>query len=337
MHPETAAIDLPLVAKYMLAARGSGPLAHTLAANNRAPARVLNILGKAAIGGAVTSDGTFGEVLSDIRIAETAFFTSLRTRSIFFRLWDSGLRRVPLRTNLGVVSLGATGYIVNEAAPKPLSKLTLSNPALPVRKAAAIIVVGDQVAQDMGNAAQSLVTQELRGAVSDVVDEEFFNIIMPGAPSTPSSGTDQLSMAADLGTLLAAVNVSGGGALFWAASVDVGNRLALINDGKGGMSPLGGEFLNLPALVSGTIPSGTLRLINAGAIAGNVDSISLDASGQVDLLMQDDDPEGAAALVSMFQSNATALKAEVAFAVEKFRADAVAEITDIQWGDAASG
>ncbi|EGE59341.1 UNVERIFIED_ORG: hypothetical protein GGI63_005950 [Rhizobium esperanzae] len=331
----SASIDLPLVAKYLLAARGSGPLAHTLAVNNRAPARVLNILGKAAIGGAVTSDGTFGEVLADIRIAEAAFFTSLRTRSIFFRLWDSGLRRVPLRTNLGVVTLGATGYIVNEAAPKPLSKLTLSNPALPVRKAAAIIVVSDQVAQDMGNAAQSLVTQELRGAVSDVVDEEFFNIVMPGAPSIPSSGTDQLSMAADLGTLLAAVNVSGG-ALFWAASVDVGNRLALINDGKGGMSPLGGEFLNLPALVSGTIPSGTLRLINAAAIAGNVDSIDLAASGQVDLLMQDD-PEGAAALVSMFQSNATGLKAEVGFGVEKIRDDAVAEITDIAWGSLASG
>jgi hypothetical protein len=175
----------------------------------------------------------------------------------------------------------------------------------------------------------------LKGAVSDVVDEEFFNIVMPGAPSIPSSGTDQLSMAADLGTLLAVVNVSGGGALFWAASVDVGNRLALINDGKGGMSPLGGEFLNLPALVSGTIPSGTLRLINAAAIAGNVDSISLDASGQVDLLMQDD-PEGAAAMVSMFQSNATALKAEVAFGVEKIRVDAVAEVTDIAWGDAGS-
>ncbi|MGO7866992.1 phage major capsid protein [Rhizobium ruizarguesonis] len=328
--------DLPQVAKFLLAARGSGPLAHTLAANNRASQRVLNILGKAAIGGAVSTDGTFGEVLADIRIAETAFFTSLRTRSIFFRLWDSGLRRVPLRTHLGIISLGATGYIVGEGEPKPLSKLTLSNPALPVRKAAAILVIGDQVAQDMSSAGQSLVTLELKGSVSDVVDEEFFNIIMPGAPSTPSSGSDSLGMAADLRVLLGQVNTVGAGSLFWAMGPDVANRLSLINTGEGAMSPLGGEFLGLPALVSGMIPPGALRLIDAAAVAGNVDSISLDASGQVDLLMQDGDPEGAAAMVSMFQSNATALKAEVAFGVEKIRDNAVAEVTDIAWGDAGS-
>jgi hypothetical protein len=330
MHPESASIDLPLVCKYMLAARGNAGLAHTLAANNRASARVLNILSKAAVGGAVSTDGTFGEVLTDVRIAEQAFFTSLRTRSIFFRLWDSGLRRVPLRTHLGIVSLGATGYIVGEAQPKPLSKLTLSNPALPVKKAAAILVVGDQVAEDMGSAAQSIVTLELRGAVSDVVDEEFFNLIMPGAPSTPSSGAGSEAMATDLKVLLDGVNVSGGGSLFWAMAVDVANRLSLVNDGEGGMSPTGGSFINLPALVSSTIPSGTLRLINAAGIAGNTDSISLDVSNQVDLQMSDT-PEGAAAMVSMWQNNATALKAEIAFGVEKIRPDAIGEITDIDW------
>ncbi|WSH27730.1 hypothetical protein U8P75_02530 [Rhizobium beringeri] len=44
-----------------------------------------------------------------------------------------------------------------------------------------------------------------------------------------------------------------------------------------------------------------------------------------------DDPDAEAALVSMFQSNGVALKAEVSFGVETTRADAVAEITDIAW------
>lgn len=329
--PELAAsIDLPLTAKYLIAARGSGPLAHTLAASNGAPARVLNILSKAAIGGAVSTDGTFGEVLVDIRIAERAFFTSLRTRSIFFRLWDSGLRLVPLKTHLGIVSLGATGYIVGEGQPKPLSRLTLENPALPVRKAAAILVIGDQVAQDMSAAGQSLVVEELRGGVSDVVDEEFFSLIMASAPSTPSSGAGSDAMAADLRLLLGQVNTTGAGSLFWLASPDVANRMSLVDTGEGMMGPTGGEFLNTPALVSSTIPAGVLRLVNASGIAGNTDSISLDVSGQVDLQMSDT-PEGAAAMVSMWQNNATALKAEVSFGAEKFRADAVAEITNIAW------
>ncbi|EGE56748.1 UNVERIFIED_ORG: hypothetical protein GGI63_003087 [Rhizobium esperanzae] len=332
----SASIDLPLVAKYLMASKGDGVLAHTLAANSRASQRVLNILSKAAVGGITSTDGV-GQALVDIGVAQSAFFGSLRTRSVFFRLLDQGFKKVPLRTRLGIVSASASGWIVAESEPKPLSRLTLSNPALMPKKAAALIVMTDEVARDMSAAGQSLVTQELRSAVSDVVDESFFATIMAGATSIPSSGTDSAAMAADLRSLLDQVNTAAGGSLCWAMSVDVGNRLSLVSDPRGGMSPLGGEFISLPALVSGVIPSGTLRLINAAAIAANADGISIDVSGQVDLQMADDVlEEGGADMVSMFQSNCTALKAEVSFAAEKTRDDAVAEVTDIAWGDVGS-
>jgi HK97 family phage major capsid protein len=327
--PSAASVDLPLVVKYLLAAKGDGGLAHTLAANARASQRVLSILSKAAVGG-ITTDGSSGEALVDIRIAQTAFFGSLRTRSVFFRLLDQGFRKVPLRTRLGIVSASATAWIVGEGEPKPLSRLTLSNPALMPKKAVALMVMTDEVARDTSAAGQSLVTTELRGAVSDVVDEAFFTAVMTGASSTPSTGADQLGMAADLRALLNAVNVTGGGSLFWAMSVDVANRVSLLNDGKGAMSPTGGEFLNLPAMASSTIPSGTLRLINAAVIAANADSIAIDVSNQVDIHMRDD-PDAEAALTNMWQSGGVALKAEVSFGVEKTRSDAIAEITGIEW------
>lgn len=327
---ENASIDLPQIAKFLFAAKGNASLAHTLAVNNRASPRTLNILSKAAVGGAFSTDGNFGEVLVDVAIAQSAFFGSLRNRSVFFRMLDQGFRRVPLRTHLGLVSASATAYVVGEGALKPLSRLTLSNPALTPKKVAAIIVTTDEVAADTSAAGQSLITQELRGAVADTTDEAFFAAMMPGMPSTPSSGAGSDAMAADLKVLLDSVNISAAGSLFWAMAVDVANRISLINDGKGAMSPLGGEFLNLPALVSSTIPAGTLRLINAAAVAANADAISLDVSNQTDLLMRND-PEGAAALTSMFQTNSVALKAEVSFAAEKTRDDAVAEIVGIEW------
>lgn len=330
MHPESASIDLPMAVKFLLAARGDASLAHTLAANSRASQRVLNILGKAAVGGSFSTDGAAGETLVDIAVAQSAFFTSLRNRSIFFRLLDSGFRRVPLRTHLGLVSASATAYVVGEGALKPLSRLTLSNPALTPKKVAAIIVTTDEVARDTSSAGQSLITQELRGAVSDTTDEAFFAAIMPGAPSIPSAGAGSGAMATDLKALLDAVNVSGTGSLAWAMAPDVGNRLALVVDSHGEMSPTGGAFLGLPAMVSNMIPAGTLRLINASAIAANADAISIDVSNQVGLLMRDD-PEGAAALTSMFQTNSVALKAEVSFGVEKTRADAVTEVTGVIW------
>ncbi|MER9967547.1 phage major capsid protein [Mesorhizobium sp. M0060] len=321
----TMSSDLPMVAKFLLAAKGDHILAHTIAANNRASDRVLRILGKAAVSAGTTLDGDFGEVLVDVRIAQSAFFGSLRTRSVFFRLLDSGFRLVPLRTYLGIVSASATAWVVGEGAPKPLSRLTLSSPSLAPKKVAALVCMTQEVARDTSAAGMSVVNQELRGAVSDVVDEALFGIVMAGAPSTPS-----VDMTADLTTLLNTVNVSGAGALFWAMSVDVANRAAVLDTRNGAMSPLGGEMLGLPALVSSTIPAGTLRLINAAAIAANADSIGLEVSDQADIVMADD-PAMPAAMVSMFETNSIALKAEVSFAAEKTRADAVGEITGITW------
>lgn len=319
-----ASLDVPLVAKFLAAAKGDHILAHTLAANSRASQRVLNILSRAAVG-AVTTDDASGQALVDLAVAQSAFFGSLRNRSVFFRMLDQGFRKVPLRTRLGIVSASATGWIIGESEPKPLSTLQLSSPALMPKKAAALLVVSDEVARDTSAAGQSLITQELRGAISDVVDESFFDAIMVGAPSTPSVG-----MIDDLTTLLVSVNVTGAGALFWCMSIDVGNRLSLILDDHGDMSPQGGEFIGLPALVSGTVPAGTLRLINAAAIAANADAISLDASSQVSIDMKDN-PEAQAALTSMWQTGSVCLKTEVSFAVEKTRADAVAEVTGIEW------
>lgn len=335
---ENPAGDIPAIAKCLLASQGS-----LIGANENNLARGLSpraqrIVSKAAISGGRFGDADFGDVLGDWRISRNAFFSSLRTRSVFFRLLDSGFRKVPLRTPLGIVTANATGWIVNEGAPVPLSALKLAAPTLQPVNAAALIVVTNEVARSMGEGAMETVNVELRGAVSDVVDARFFSIVIDA--DTPSfvatAGLTEAGILSDLRKLLAAVNTKGAGMMAWAMAPDVANGVVTsgIEALAKGMTPLGGEMLGLPALVSSTVPAGTLRLINASAIAANADEIYLDASSEADIQMVDNPVVPATELVSMFQNNMIAMKAVVAFGVERTLDSAVAELTEIEWGAA---
>src|SRR6185295_17289190 len=75
--------------------------------------RVRDLLKSAAAVG-VTNDGDYGVVLADWKTASGAFFESLKSESLFFRLLAGGLRKVPLGERLGAVSVGATGSIIPE-------------------------------------------------------------------------------------------------------------------------------------------------------------------------------------------------------------------------------
>jgi hypothetical protein len=328
--------DIPGIAKSILASR-SGPIgARDSAITQSLSPRAQRIIAKAAVSGGSFGDVDYGDVLSDWRIARNAFFTSLRTRSVFFRLLDSGFRKVPLRTNLGIVTANATAWIVNEGAPTPLTAIKLSSPTLEPVKACALMVMSDTISRSMSEGATEAVNVELRGAVSDVVDAKFFSMVIDSdTPTFASSGRTAANILTDLRKMLAAVNTTGAGLLAWAMAPDVANGVVTsgVTEISNGMTPLGGEMLGLPALVSSTVPAGTLRLINASAIAANSDEIFLDASAEADVQMVDDPSVGAASvLVSMYQTNNVCLKAVVSFGAERTRDNAVALLTGVQWG-----
>ncbi|MBX3571069.1 MAG: phage major capsid protein [Mesorhizobium sp.] len=326
---------LPAVAKAMLASAGDPFMARALAMKHGAPGRALRILER-AVGAGGLSDGSFGEALSDWRIASTAFFGAMRTRSVFFRLWDQGLRRVPARTHLGVVSLNASAWTTGEGAARPISRLTLNVPPLLPQTATAIVAVTNEVARNSDPAALTLVNNALRDAVADAVDEAFFASIVDSSTAIePSVGNDRASMLQDLRALLGEVNVNGAGSLFWIMAADVATAAALLDE-AGSMSPLGGELLNLPALVGTTIPAGTIYLVNGAEIAAALEGIEFDVSGQAALEMLDEATGSstvptAAALVSLWQSGATAMKADVRFSVKRLRSSAIAARTDVAW------
>jgi hypothetical protein len=295
-----------------------------------APERVQRILKN--VPGGTTVSGNWGNELvsNDFATMIGAFTDSLRNRSVFYRLLDGGFTRVPLRTRAAVVTTGATGS-TGEGRAIPVRQLTLSAPTLQITRAAAMFVCSDELLRNVSSAGQSLFSRELRGAISDSVDAEFLNqVIDTGTLSLSSTGSDVEAVLADLRALLNAVDTTGNAALFWVVSSDVA-KFASVLYGSGGfvfpaMSPLGGEMLNLPALVCSSLAPGTLFLVNAAGIAADSDTIEVRTSTSADIEMLAD-PTGNSATpvgvntVSMFETNSAASRITVYFAAEKMRSD----------------
>jgi hypothetical protein len=295
------------------------------------PDRIARIL-RAPVGAVVQT--------GDYRFVVSAFIESLRTRSVFARLLDGGMTRIPLHTRAGVASSNATGWIVNEGKPKPLSQIVLSSQYLSPVKAVALVVVTEEMVRDISGPGQAFFSRELKSAISDVIDAKFFEVLSDSLSTgniIPSAGNDAAAIRADLRAAMMAVPTGGNSALFWVMSSDVAKAASTVPEIFPAISPTGGEMCNLPALVGAPDP-GTLMLIDASGIAGDIDNISVRASAQADVemldasLVQDAETGTGSTLVSMFQSDALALLAETYFGVEVLRTDAAAMITDIEWG-----
>lgn len=332
---DPASADVSIIAKALISAPAFQQTAREFAKDTRAPDRVIRILEKASVGGLTTSNS---EALVDWQYSAKAFFASLRSQSVFMRLLEEGVRKAPFRSLVGMVSTSATAYLRQEGAPYGVSKVTLGEGSkLNPTSVGTILVVTDELARNMTTEASSLLNAELRNAVSYVVDDEFFSLIVDAStPSTPSAGTGIAGMKADLKTLLDAVNKLGVGPLVWAMSPDVANDASILDE-REEMTPLGGFLLGLPAMVSSVVPAGTLRLINGAAIVANAEGMEMDASQSATIQMMDNPTNNSATptpteLVSMFQTNSTALLAKVIIGAHRMRDDAVAEVTGIQWG-----
>lgn len=344
MRPQLAhpSAFLPIIAKTLMSVSNPFDDVASIARRNGAPEGVVNILTKAAQGALNLDDPDFSG-LADLGIASTAFIESLRSSSVFLRLLDDGLVRAPLRTRLSLSSFNTVGDLVPEGSAKPISKLEIVNSTLARRKATSIVVISREVAISTSTAAQALITRELRNAVVAALDAEFLTCLVDSnTPLIASDGTTAIAAGSDLHNLLAAVTTYAGSRLFLLAPPDVAKSMATLMDSGGqlvfaGMSPTGGEALGLPVLVSDQVTPGQLILVDASGVLGDIEGVTVVASRQASLQL-DTAPTMSGVTptptdtVSLWQTNNVAVKASSWFGCERFRADAVAVLTSIQWG-----
>ena len=258
--------------------------------------------------------------------AAREFMGLVREQSVLGRL--AGMRRIPFNVRMLRLTAGATGYWVGQAKPKPLSKPVLTGETMEPMKVAAIICATDEALHSQDPLAEAGFQSDLERAVSAALDEAFLDPTNAGIademPASVTYGAQVITATGDLQADIAAmISAFGGdlGAAYFVTDPVTATRLALATDSGGrylfpDAGPRGGSILNMPLLTTrhSTTDSsgGRLALIDASGIAGNIDSILLDKAEHATLHMTDDPSSGSSELVSLWQTDTVAFRAEVA-------------------------
>ncbi|NKK84503.1 phage major capsid protein [Rhizobium leguminosarum bv. viciae] len=337
-HAEYAGTIQSLVRALVIAEK-TGETTADIADRLRLPAPAARIL-KSAVGAGSLGDPAWAAQLADMAAASSAFLQGLGGRSAFAALLDQGvLTRAPLRSRVGAVAEGAVAAVSGEGRARPVSRMTLDGDALSPQQADAIIALSREVVENSSSASQSFVSRQLRRAVAKALDVGALSTLITSATPTFSATGNH---TADLKQMLDTVN-SGEGRLAWIAAPDVANSISLLNDGRGSASPEGvSEFLNLPFAVSPGLAAGTLVLLDGDRVLADIESLGVDISRFATLQMDTTPINDAAAptptsLVSLWQSNAVAVRLSALFGVTAGTPDALAVMTDIAWPPVVSG
>jgi hypothetical protein len=236
---------------------------------------------------------------------------------------------VPPRTRTLVTTLAGQGSGVAEGSSKPISKLEITGGVLEPRKASAIIVVTDELARASHAAASELFAKELSGAVASSTDAIWLaELVATDSSPQTSGGEDPADALADLSGAMARIAGSAQSRYFAMVASDTAKRWAFF-EGHAfrNMTPSGGSLAGVPILVTDGLPAGTkLALVDASQVAVDAGKVTLDASRNSTLVLDDESTAGPGALTSLWEKNLKAIRAERVFGFEILRAAAVAVV-----------
>lgn len=326
--------------------------------------RVIPVLKAAVAAGNVGNSTWAGALVGSETSVFADFVEFLRPMTILGKFGTNGipaLRRVPFRIPLIGQTSGGAGYWVGEGKSKPLTKFDFVRSHLEPLKVANIAVLTMEVIRDSSPAADGLIRDSLVAALQERMDIDFVDpdksasagvspaSITNGITPLHSSGTDEVAVDRDIksifGAFIAANNAPTSGV--WLMDNITALALSLMKNPLGQylyplMTMNGGVFQGLPVIASQYIPTDSnghiVALINAQDIyfaddGGFELALSTEASLQMDNApSMDSTTPTASQLVSMFQTNSAAFRAERALNWSRRRASAVAYMDRVNWG-----
>jgi HK97 family phage prohead protease/HK97 family phage major capsid protein len=312
---------------------------------------------KAAVPAGDTQDATYASPLVAYNTFAGDFIDFLRPQTIIGQL-DGRLRRIPFNVHIKGQTSGGTGYWVGEGAPKPVTAFDFNDTYHEWTKIACIAVLTDELIRFSDPSAERLVRDALAGAVIERMDSDFTDpaitatagvrpaSITAGLTPIASSGTDINAVGVDLAALWApgiAANLPLTNAVYITTPA-VAMQAGLLRSDLGvrefdGLGVNGGSLGGIPVIVSNYVDAGLFILAFASEIYLSDDGqVTIDSSNQASIQMLDNPtntPVGttvATSMVSMFQTNSTALRAERFIHWSKRRSAAVALLEDVAWG-----
>lgn len=285
------------------------------------------ILKNAVDAGDTTTVGWAAE-LADYTYMASEFIEFLRPQTILGKI--NTFRRVPFNIKVPLQDQGSSAQWVGEGAMKPLSKLNFDTTTLRFSKAAGIVVLTDELVRFSNPSAEALVRQDLAAAIAQFLDEQFIDpavaavanvspaSITNGAHTSAASGTDAADVRADFATAMTSMigaNIAPSG-LVWVMLPTQAMSIGLMMNALGqsefpGLNADGGTLLGYQVVTSNSVPAGQVTIFKPSEILLADDGgITLDASREASIAMDDGSSPSTATVVSMWQYNMVAIKAE---------------------------
>lgn len=289
------------------------------------------------------------------------FVEFLRPQTILGRFGTGNvpsLTRIPFRVPLISETSEADAQWVGEGKAKPLTRMGAGRTELTPLKIATIAVQTMELIRDSSPSSDILIRNSLAKAIAKRSDLSFIDPtnapaagVRPGSilngvtaiANSPATGADGVreDVQALIGAFVAANNPLQSGV--WVMSATFALRLMMLLNPLGqrefpGITMQGGTFFELPVVVSNYLTD-YVALVNAEDIwvadEGGVDiAMSTEASLEMDSApVHNSDTPLPAELVSMFQTNSVAFRAERTINWARRRASAVAWMDNVTWGN----
>jgi len=312
---------------------------------------------------AVTEGNTTGGWASPLQIYNVLtaeFIEYLRPLTIIGRM--PGLTRVPFNVKIQRQTGSSTVNWVGQGAPKPLTSLAFDSITLDLAKIAGIIVLNDELVRISNPSAEALVQSDLAKSIVQFMDSQFVDptkaavtgvspaSITNGVTAVLPTGTTGAAFRADMKTLLSqflTANMQVTGVVILMPQ-HTALALSLMTNSLGqrefpNITMNGGELLGLPVITSENIPStggsptdgDPIIVVSAPDILLADDGqVTIDASREASLQMDtapDSPATASTVMVSMFQQNQVAIRAERYINWAKRRSTAVSYISNAKY------
>lgn len=320
---------------------------------------------KAAVTAGTTLDSGYGQTISYARDLEAEFVDFLRPQTILGKL--TRVTDVPFNVRYGSQTTGGTANWVGQGKPKPLTSFTFSSGTLGITKLAAIAVLADELVRVSSPSAEALVRKSLAGCVVQQMD---LDLIDPGNAGTSnvkpasltngvsvltSAGTSDANVITDLGKLLKPIVEAklDPSEVTFIMPATLAMALGFLTNSLGQLvfPNIGVEGGNLrgyrvvasqQAAFTSNYGNIVVAVHEPSVLLADDGDVSIDVSREASLemldgsLVQDGAAGTGASLVSMWQTNMLAVRAERTVNWKKARTAAVQWMSDVNWGSIGS-
>lgn len=280
---------------------------------------------KAAVPAAGT--GSLPEIMDDGGTT-IAFIGGLQDQSAFARMLSAGaIARVPAYLRLLAASAVLSAVEIDQGEAIPMEGLNLVSDTTEPGKLGVLLAFSDELLADTRPGAQAYIKKMLGDALASGVD----NVLMAATQAESAAfAATETTFKATVAEALASINDHAGSRVIGGVGPAMAAKLAAHDYYQNGFGPNGGMIAGVPVVVGDAFDE--LSFFSAGKIAGDVFGLDVKTSKNAAIQLLDNPTTNALTptatnLVSLFQTDATAVRAVVNFTIKCLGSNVRADVT----------